>query len=116
MAFAVVNDGSLSVPTGAGMQADQAPEQSERGLIVAYAPGGLVTIFQHSGDGASPKSFEVQFMPCDGREQLKVSEKLTIGSYEDLDIAVTIVAVKYGVCDKRWLPVTQIVLGSRFLR
>lgn len=98
------------------MQADQALEQSERRLIVAYAPGGLVTIFQHPGEGASPKCFDVQFMPCDGREQLNVSETRTIGSYEDLDIAVTIAAVKYGVCDKLWLPVGQMVLGSRLLR
>ena len=97
------------------MHADEALQQSERRLIAAYTLAGLVTIFQRGGERSRRRCFEVQFMPCDGCGQLNLSEKLTIGSYDDLDIAVTIAAVKYGVCDNSWLPVTQVVLGSRSL-
>lgn len=87
------------------MKAEEALQHFECKVIVAETLGGFVTILQRDSESTSKKSFDVQFVPRLGSEQFNRLEAATIGSYDDLDIAVTIAAVRYGVCDKEWRPV-----------
>lgn len=92
-----------------GMQAEEALKHSQVKWIVADASRGLVIIQQHFASGNnSEKSFQVRFVPRDAQEREDGSGITTVGSYDDLDIAVTIAAVKYGISGEAWLP------GSRY--
>lgn len=58
-------------------------------------------------------------MPRDAQDGDNKSEILTVGSYDDLDVAVTIAAVKYGVSAEDWMPTTRYakaILGTALLR
>ena len=95
------------------MQAERALGQSEGGMIVAAAPRGLVTILREGAAGAAAaESFLVRFVPRGAGGRPGGSGAVAVGSYDDLDIAVTIAAVKYGVCDGGWMPAGSSSLPS----
>lgn len=100
------------------MQAEKALKYSQRKVIVADGSGGLVIIQQSALEDVSAKSFHVRFVPRDAQEREDGSVITTVGSYDDLDIAVTIAAVKYGISGEEWMPGSRYalaILGSALL-
>ena len=78
------------------MQAENALKHSKDKLIVADASRGLVIIQQEcSSERVLLNSFQIRFVLRHAHERDEDSGITTVGSYDDLDIAVTIASVKY---------------------
>jgi hypothetical protein len=93
------------------MNAETALDQSEGKMIVADTPRGLVTILQ-GVIGRTSGTFHLGFIPRDHAGLLRTSETITIGSYEDLDTALTIAAVSYGPGETAWMPANEFTSSS----
>lgn len=87
------------------VQAEKAIKQSESGLIAADTARGLVTIYHQARAGETAEAFHVRFIPYDTHGHFNVAGTVAVGSYEDLDTALTIAAVSYGTGDEGWRPV-----------
>ena len=87
------------------MQAEKAIRQSENGLIAADTARGLVTVYHQSRAGETAEAFHVRFIPCDAHGHFNAAGTVAVGSYDDLDTALTIAAVSYGTGDEGWRPV-----------
>ena len=94
------------------MRAEKALAQSPDGLIMADTSPGLVTIYHERGEGIEPSdSFNVSFVPRDTEGRLSGAGTVEVGSYDDLDIALTIAALSYGACDALWMPTSATELA-----
>jgi hypothetical protein len=89
------------------MDAETALNQSKSKIIVADTPRGLVTIRQDTIGHTSEASFHLGFVPRDHEGLLTTEERVTIGSYEDLDTALTIAVLSYGPCEMAWVPAKE---------
>lgn len=89
------------------MDAETALNQSKSKMIVADTPRGLVTMFQGMIGHTSEASFHLGFIPRDHEGLLKTEETITIGSYEDLDMALTIAAISCGPGETTWVPANE---------
>ena len=95
------------------MRAEEALAQSEDDLIVADTSRGLVTIYCESEKATElADAFHVRVVPRDRDGRLNGVGTVEVGSYDDLDIAVTIAALSYGVCDTSWTPTSARRLKS----
>lgn len=86
------------------MRANQALEQSAARLIVADTNQGLVTIYHEYATATCVESFHVRFLPCDEHGFLNQAGTVLVGSYDDLDTALTIAAIRYGARESAWRP------------
>lgn len=87
------------------MFAEKALGKSECRMIGEHTPQGFITILHEPGSEYSPPVFHLSFVPRDALGQLLEQGTIVIGSYDDLDTAITIAAVKYGSSEKKWIPV-----------
>lgn len=95
------------------MQAEKALKHSQDKLIVADASRGLVLIQQQcSSERVLLKSFEIRFVLRHAHDQDDGSGIMTVGTYDDLDIAVTIAAVKYGISNEQWMPASRYAVAT----
>jgi hypothetical protein len=95
------------------MKAEKALKHSQDKLIVADASQGLVIIQQEcSPERVLLKSFQVRFVLRHAHERDDGSGIMTVGSYDDLDTAVTIAAVKYGISSEQWLPASRYAVAT----
>lgn len=100
------------------MQAEEALKNSGSGAIVADTFRGLVVIRQRP-EPQQPISFNVLFVSHDEQGRHDGSEIITLGTYDDLDIAVTIAAVRFGISDEGWAatnPSASAILGQILVR
>lgn len=88
------------------MDAETALNQSKSRMIVADTPRGLVTILQ-GAIGDTSETFHLGFVPRNSEGLLKTAEVIMIGSYEDLDTALTIAAVSHGTGETTWVPAEE---------
>ena len=87
------------------MRADKALSESSRGLIMADTPRGLVTIRCGAGaEAVAAGAFQVRVDPRGRGGRLSASGSEPVGSYDDLDTALTIAAVGYGATEAGWVP------------
>lgn len=88
------------------VRAEEALARSSEGLIVANTPRGLVTIDCEGGpESVTAGAFRVRFVPRDREGRLDAAAMVEVGSYDDLDTALTIAALGYGVGEAGWTPV-----------
>ncbi len=62
-------------------------------------------IFQENN---TSEKFHLYFMPLDEHKKHNPPEKVEIGLYDDLDIAVTIACIGCGAYDSKWQPPGQV--------
>lgn len=87
------------------MKAEEALRQSENQQIAADTVRGVITVCREpTPNNSEEEAFRLRFLPRDAKGQLKAANAVAIGSYDDLDIAVTIAAVGYGVGEMQWVP------------
>lgn len=92
------------------MKAEEALRQSENHQIVADTVRGLITVSREATPNSSEEeAFQLRFMPRDAKGQLNAAAAVAIGPYDDLDIAVTIAAIGYGVEETQWVPGPNLV-------
>ena len=85
------------------MKAEEALRQSENRQIVADTIRGLITMSREpSTNNSEAEAFRLRFMPRDEKGHLNAAGALAIGPYDDLDTAVTIAAIGYGVGETQW--------------
>ncbi|HKR58435.1 MAG TPA: hypothetical protein VJS64_01780 [Pyrinomonadaceae bacterium] len=89
------------------MDAETALNQSKSKMIFADTPRGLVTILQEMTGHTSEASFHLGFVSRDHEGLLKTEKTIAIGSYEDLDTALTIAALSYGPGETAWVPANE---------
>lgn len=82
------------------MRVDEALEQSSERLIATDTPRGLVTIYYD----CSTVSHLLRFIPRAADGELNAAGTVAVGGYDDLDTALTIAAVSYGVGETGWMP------------
>ena len=88
------------------MRAEEALAGAPQGLIVADTPRGFVAIHCEAGAGSvAACAFHVRFVPRDLGGQLDAAGTVEVGSYDDLDTALTIAALGYGAGEAGWSPV-----------
>ena len=61
----------------------------------------------------------MRFVPHDADGWHDGSGIIMVGAYEDLEIAVTIAAVRYGVSEEEWMPASRYaiaILGNALLQ
>lgn len=88
------------------VRAEEALARSSDGLIVANTPRGLVTIDCEGGpESVTAGAFRVRFLPRDRAGRLDAAAMVEVGSYDDLDTALTIAALGYGAGETGWSPV-----------
>lgn len=97
------------------MRAEEAFAQSSEGLIAADTPRGLVTIFYQPRTEDSAEGFHLRFIPCDMHGHLNAAGTVIVGSYEELDTALTISAVSYGTSETCWSPLSADQLSKKNL-
>ena len=86
-------------------RADRALARSRSGLIVAITPRGSATIYREGEAGHdSANVFHVCFTPSAPGKVPDAAGAVVVGSYDDLDMAVTIAAVGYGTKEAEWMP------------
>ena len=90
------------------MFAEKALSESPNGMIVEETAQGLVTISRESTGQFSGIVFHLGFIPKDAGGRIPEKRIAIVGSYDDLDVAITIAAVKFGCSEKRWVPVSGI--------
>lgn len=63
---------------------------------------------------AAADNYHVRFVPRDTHGHLNAAGTVTVGSYDDLDTAITIAAVSYGVGEAEWVPASEprLTLGA----
>ena len=88
------------------MDAETALNQSKSNMIVADSTRGLVTILL-AVLGDTSEIFHLGFVPRNSEGLIKTAEMIMIGSYEDLDTALTIAAVSYGTGETGWVPADE---------
>ena len=93
------------------MRADEALAQSAESLIAVETPRGLVTIFHQPRAENSAEGFHLRFIPRDEHGHLNAAGTVAVGSYEDLDVSLSIAAAKYGVGKEGWKPTSIEELG-----
>ncbi len=94
------------------MQAERAFNKSDGCMIVADTQRGLVTIYHEAAaELRSANSYYVCFIQRETGGKLYPACTVTVGSYEDLDTALTIAAISYGVCEAGWMPASDEELG-----
>ena len=102
------------------MQAEETLKNSPSGAIVADTWRGLVVIQQRrTQETPPPNCFKLLFVSHDEERWHDGSGIITIGAYDDLEIAVTIAAVRYGVSDEDWAPTNRFamrILGEMLLQ
>ena len=87
------------------MKAEEALRQSTNHQIVADTVRGLITMSRiATANSSEAEVFRLRFMARDARGQLNAEDVVVIGRYDDLDIAVTIAAIGYGVGERQWRP------------
>lgn len=87
------------------LSANRALAESSRGRIAADTTRGLVTIRREPpAGGGGDVAFLVRFVPRDRGGRLDAARAVEVGSYDDLDTAVTIAALGYGVTEAGWTP------------
>lgn len=90
------------------MQAKDALNQSERGLIMADTVSGLVIIRQQGVEQRSSEGrFLIQFVSHDTNGWHDGSGIQTVGQHENLDNAVAAATVNYGIAEKGWMPLNR---------
>lgn len=90
------------------MQAEEALHLSANSLSVADTTRGLVTIYREANtEGAVAEAFHVRFIPRATDGELNAAGTVAVGTYDDLDIALTIAAVSYGVGETGWMPASE---------
>lgn len=81
---------------------------------------GLVMIQQQmASESSAAEPFNVRFLSHDAHGWHDGSGIVTIGQYDDLEVAVTIAALRYGVEDQNWMPASRFavaVLGAALLQ
>jgi len=86
---------------------------------VADTSCGLVIIQQQmASELSAAEPFNVRFVSHDAPGWHDGSGMVTIGQYDDLEVAVTIAALRYGVPDENWMPASRfavVVLGAALL-
>lgn len=88
------------------MRAEEALAGASQGLIVADTPRGLVAIHCEAGAGSvAAGAFHVRLVPRDREGRLNAAGMVEVGSYDDLDTALTIAALGYGSGEAGWSPV-----------
>lgn len=85
------------------MQVEEALEQSPERLIATDTTRGLVTIYFDCTTG----SHLLRFIPRATDGELNAAATVAVGAYDDLDTALTIAAVSYGVGETGWMPVSK---------
>ena len=86
-------------------RADEALARSRGGLIRAITPRGAVTIYCEGEAGCDEGCvFHVRFTPRAQGKGSGAAGVVVVGSYDDLDIAVTIAAVGHGTKEAEWMP------------
>lgn len=102
------------------MQADIALKSSRSRVIVNDTSLGLVIIQQRlPPEAPAPTSFKLFFISHDMEGWHDGSGIMTVGSYDELEVAVMTAAVKYGVADEAWLPANRYsiaILGEMLLQ
>lgn len=64
---------------------------------------GVVTIHRKVTTGSThAEMFELRFVPRDPKGEFNSEETIAVGLYDDIDIAVTIAAIGYGVGETQW--------------
>lgn len=87
------------------MEAETALRQSENQQIVADTVRGVISISRApTANRSEVEAFRLRFVPRDGKGQLNTADAVAVGRYDDLDIAVTIAAIGYGVGETQWKP------------
>lgn len=97
------------------MDAKTALNQSKSKMIVADSTRGLVAILQ-TVIGDTSATFHLGFVPRKSEGLIKTEEMIMIGSYEDLDTALTIAAVSYGTGETGWVPADEYSFKMRSLQ
>ena len=81
---------------------------------------GLVIIRQQmASESSAAEPFNVGFVSHDADGAHDGSGIGTLGQYDDLDVAVTIAALRYGVPAENWMPASRFavaVLGAALLQ
>jgi hypothetical protein len=89
------------------MTAQEALRQSAEYLICNETDNGLVTIFQETdGENISAEPYHLRFTPRDADCRLNSWGTVMVGSYDDLESALTAAAEKYGTIENGWTPIT----------
>lgn len=86
------------------MRAAESLAHSTERLIAAETSRGLTTIYHQPRTEDTAEGFLVHFIPRDPHGHLNAAGTVMVGSYEDLDTALTIAAVSYGTSDAAWQP------------
>lgn len=91
------------------MKAEEALRQSENNEIVAVTVRGRIAMSRtFIPTNYETEAFQLRFMSRDTKGQSDSTGAVAIGSYDDLDIAVTIAAIGYGVAESHWVPGGQV--------
>jgi|GEM_PF-4218828 len=94
------------------MFADDALKKSEGYAIVNETMRGQVVIYHESfAKVGSSVLFHVVFVPSGFHDRFNESDLSFIGSYDDLDIAIT-AALSYGTRDSDWMPASLAPFGD----
>ena len=92
------------------MKAEDALRRSEGHQILADTVRGLIIMSREApANSSESEAFRLRFMPRDAKGQLNAEDAVAIGPYDDLDIAVTIAAIGYGVGETQWVPGQNLV-------
>lgn len=102
------------------MQAERALKDSRSRVIVNDTSLGLVIIQQRlPPEVAPPKSFKLSFISHDTEGWHDGSGIITVGTYDELEVAVMTARVRYAVADETWLPANRFsiaILGEMLLQ
>ena len=98
------------------MHALDALARSKASLIVAEASFGLVTIFDQTRLGDTQEAFHVRFIPHDTHGHFNGAGTVMVGSFQDLNMSLSVAASVYGVGEDGWEPtsVEDLRLVARF--
>lgn len=88
------------------MRAEEALRQSVEHLICHETCNGLVTIFLETvGERVSAEPFHLRFVPRDADDLLNSWGTVMVGSYGDLESALSAATEKYGAVENGWMPI-----------
>lgn len=88
------------------MRAEEALRQSFEHLICHKTENGLVTIFQETnGERVAAEPFYLRFVPRDADGLLNYWGTVMVGSYDDLESALSAATEKYGAVEGDWMPI-----------
>jgi hypothetical protein len=87
------------------MRAEAAINKSIDHLVCAETANGLVTIYYEEARHVSAEPFHLRFTPRDTDGLLNSRGTVMVGSYDDLEIAVSEAKAKYGAGENEWQPI-----------